>query len=273
MSGPRDRRGAPEPTSGEPTPGAHRRLGFQPVREILRSRPHEVAEVVISRAAGERRRTIESLCARSRVPVRRVAAAELRALLAAEGLAPGAARGFAAFLAPKSRSGSGRGGSSVAAADPQLVVLVEDVQDPRNLGALLRVCEGAGVGRVLIRDRGSAPLSAAVAGTAAGAADWLDVKRIVNSAREIKRLKRDGFWVYGAEAGGEAPWTVDLTGPIVLCIGGEERGLRRRTKGLCDGLLGLPMRGRVESLNLSTAASALLYEAVRQRLVSSQGVA
>ncbi len=237
------------------------RLGFQPVREILRSHPHEVAEVIISRAAGERRLSIESLCARHRVPVRRLAAAELRARLEAEGLVPGSARGFAALRVPK-----GRSGSSVAAADPRLVVLVEDVQDPRNLGALLRVCEGAGVGRVLIRDRGAAPLSAAVAGTAAGAVDWLDVERIVNSAQEIERLKRDGFWVYGADAAGQAPWTVDLSGPIVLCIGGEARGLRRRTKSLCDGLLGLPMRGHVESLNLSTAASALLYEAVRQRL-------
>jgi 23S rRNA (guanosine2251-2'-O)-methyltransferase len=243
------------------------RLGFQPVREILRSHPHEVAEVIISKAAGERRLSIESLCARHRVPVRRLAAAELRARLEAEGLVPGAARGFAALLVRKSRSGS-----SVVAADPQLVVLVEDVQDPRNLGALLRVCEGAGVGRVLIRDRGAAPLSAAVAGTAAGAVDWLDVERIVNSAREIERLKRDGFWVYGADAAGQAPWTVDLSGPIVLCVGGEARGLRRRTRSLCDGLLGLPMRGQVESLNLSTAASALLYEAVRQRLVSPEGL-
>ena len=155
---------------------------------------------------------------------------------------------------------------------PSLVVLVEDVQDPRNLGALLRVCEGAGVGRVLIRDRGAAPLSPAAAGAAAGAVDWLHVERITNSAREIERLKQDGFWVYGADAAGEPPWTVDLSGPVVVCIGGEARGLRRRTRSLCDGLLGLPMRGRVESLNLSTAAAALLYEAVRQRLVSAEGL-
>ena len=119
----------------------------------------------------------------------------------------------------------------------------------------------------------AAPLSAAVAGTAAGAVDWLEVERIVNSGQEIERLKSDGFWVYGADATGEAPWTVDLSGPLVLCIGGEERGLRHRTKSLCDGLLGLPMRGRVESLNLSTAAAALLYEAVRQRLVRPEGLA
>ncbi|MCE2559540.1 MAG: RNA methyltransferase [Acidobacteria bacterium] len=257
MSGQGDRRGV-----SEPAPGVDWRLGFQPVREILRSHPHQVAEVVISRAAGQRRRTIESLCARHRVPVRSVAAAELRTRLEAAGLEPAPTRGFAAVLASGHRDES-----AVAAADSQLVVLVEDVQDPRNLGALLRVCEGAGVGRVLIRDRGAAPVSAAVAQTAAGAVDWLDVERIVNSGQEIERLKSDGFWVYGADGTGDPPWTVDLSGPIVLCIGGEARGLRRRTRGLCDGLLGLPMRGRVESLNLSTAAAALLYEAVRQRLV------
>ena len=256
------------PGSPEPAEAGSWRLGFQPVREILRSHPHQVAEVVISRAAGERRRTIEDLCERHRVSVRSVAAAELVARLAEAGLDRAVARGFAAHLLPR-RSG----GSTVAAVDPELVVLVEDVQDPRNLGALLRVCEGAGVGRVLIRDRGSAPLSAAVAGTAAGAVDWLEVERITNSAQEIERLKKDGFWVYGADATGEAPWTVDLSGPIVLCIGGEARGLRRRTRSLCDGLLGLPMRGRVESLNLSTAAAALLYEAVRQRLVRPEGLA
>lgn len=243
------------------------RLGYQPVREILRSQPHRVAEVLVSRSAGDRRRTIEGLCERHRVPVRNVAAGELRTRLVEAGQDHAAARGFAARLA------DAEGGDSTAAAvDSELVVLVEDVQDPRNLGALLRVCEGAGVGRVLIRDRGAAPLSPAAAGAAAGAVDWLHVERITNSAREIERLKQDGFWVYGADAAGEPPWTVDLSGPVVVCIGGEARGLRRRTRSLCDGLLGLPMRGRVESLNLSTAAAALLYEAVRQRLVSAEGL-
>ncbi len=240
--------------------GGSWRQGFQPVREILRSQPHRVAEVLLSRAAGERRRTIESLCERHRVPVRRVAAAALQERLAEAGQDGTAARGFAACLVDEER-----GRLQLAAVDPDLVVLVEDVQDPRNLGALLRVCEGAGVGRVLIRDRGAAPLSPAAA-AAAGAVDWLNVERITNSAQEIGRLKQGGFWVYGADAAGEPPWTVDLAGPVVLCIGGEARGLRRRTRSLCDCLLGLPMRGRIESLNLSTAAAALLYEAVRQRL-------
>jgi 23S rRNA (guanosine2251-2'-O)-methyltransferase len=91
------------------------------------------------------------------------------------------------------------------------------------------------------------------------------VERIVNAAAELERLKEAGFWIYGADAGGDPPWTADLTGKVVLCLGGEEKGLRALTRKVCDRLLGLPMRGRVGSLNVATAAAALLYEAVRQR--------
>lgn len=157
-----------------------------------------------------------------------------------------------------------------AAGDPDLRVLVEDVQDPRNLGALLRVCEGAGVRQVLVRDRGSAPLGATAAKTSAGAVAHLDIERIPNSAAAIERAQRDGFWVYALDAGGDPPWTIDLTGKVMICVGGEEKGLRERTRKLCDGVIGLPMRGQIESLNLSTAAAAVLYEAVRQRLTKKR---
>ena len=90
----------------------------------------------------------------------------------------------------------------------------------------------------------------------------------VNSGQEIARLKESGFWVYGAAQEGVPPWTVDLSGKVALCLGGEEKGLRQHTRELCDGLLGLPMRGRVGSLNVATAAAALLYEAVRQRMAA-----
>jgi 23S rRNA (guanosine2251-2'-O)-methyltransferase len=155
--------------------------------------------------------------------------------------------------------------------DPELVVLLEDVQDPRNLGALLRVCEGAGVGRVLIRDRGSAPLSPIVAKTAAGASEWLAIERIANTAIEVERLKEDGYWIYGTDPEGEAPWALPLTGKVVLCFGGEEKGLRARTRQICDRMIGLPMRGRVGSLNIATAAAAVLYETLRQRTLPEGG--
>jgi len=229
--------------------------GFHPVREALRHRPLEVERVLVSAVrTGRRREEVEDLCRRHHVPCEIVPERVL-----AERAGP-AHNGMAAVVREAPAAAA-----AAPAGDPGLVVLLEDVQDPRNLGALLRVCEGAGVGRVLIRDRGSAPVSPTVAKTSAGASEWLEIERIPNSGAAIERLKDAGFWVYGTDAGGEPPWSIDLTGPVVLCLGGEEKGLRARTRQLCDRTVGLPMRGRVGSLNIATAAAAILYEALRQR--------
>jgi 23S rRNA (guanosine2251-2'-O)-methyltransferase len=233
--------------------------GFHPVREALRHRPREISRVWVAQTRqGRRRHELEELARRRGIRLEVVPVARL------DELAPGVHNGFAAEVS---------GGPEVVppAADPELIVLVEDVQDPRNLGALLRVCEGAGVGKVLIRDRGSAPVSPTVTRTSAGAAEWLAIERVTNTARAVEELKEAGFWVYGAAAEGQPPWDVDLSGKLMLCFGGEEKGLRRRSREICDGLVGLPMRGRVGSLNLATAAAAVLYEAVRQRELASRG--
>lgn len=228
-------------------------FGFHPVREALRHRPHEVTSVLVAASRGGRRRDeIAELCARHGVPVRNVTAREIA------GAPEAVHNGFAADLRETSAPSALRG-------DETFLVLVEDVQDPRNLGALMRVCEGAGVGRLLVRDRGSAPLTPAVAKTSAGASEWLPLERISSAAQALERLKREGYWVYGAAAGGDPPWEIDLSGKIVICLGGEERGLRQHTREVCDQLIGLPMRGQVASLNLATAAAAILYDAVRQR--------
>jgi 23S rRNA (guanosine2251-2'-O)-methyltransferase len=233
-----------------------RLFGFHPVREALRSRPHEVERVLIARRRDDpRRRELQELCRRHHVELREVEPAELGGSVEVH-------NGVAADLAMKVAARQGGG-------DLELVVLLEDVQDPRNLGAILRVCEGAGVGRVLIRDRGAAPMSPLVEKASAGASSWLAVERVVNSGNTIQELKQDGYWVYGAAAEGVPPWQIDLKGKVVLCLGGEASGLRHRTRELCDGLVGLPMRGRVESLNVATAAAALLYDAVRQRTSGS----
>jgi len=229
--------------------------GYHPVREALRHRPHEVARVLVSAArAGKRREEIQDACQRHRVPFLVVPERALAEIAGA------AHNGMAAEV---------RAGAAVpetaAGADPGLIVMLEDVQDPRNLGALLRVCEGAGAGRVLIRDRGSAPVSPTVAKTSEGGTEGLQIERITNTANEIERFKAAGFWVYGTDPEGDPPWEVDLSGQVVLCFGGEEKGLRARTRQLCDRMIGLPMRGRVGSLNIATSAAAVLYEAVRQR--------
>jgi 23S rRNA (guanosine2251-2'-O)-methyltransferase len=268
--------------------------GYHPIREALRHRPHQLARVLVSAVRqGRRRQEIEDLCRRHRIPIEVVPE---RALAAVAGPAH---NGMAAELRQGGEKGVGEpreGGPRVggmgagevgfgelgreaaeaasevrAAADPGLVVLLEDVQDPRNLGAVLRVCEGAGVGQVLIRDRGSAPITPAVAKTAAGASEWLPIERITNSAATLEALKKAGFWAYGSDPAGQPPWELDLAGKVVLCFGGEEKGLRARTRSLCDATIGLPMRGRLASLNIATAAAAILYEALRQRLQAPAG--
>ncbi|HEY9421734.1 MAG TPA: RNA methyltransferase [Thermoanaerobaculia bacterium] len=227
--------------------------GYHPVREALRHRPHEVVRVLVSAArTGRRREEIEEACRRHRVPFQVVPERTLSEIAGA------AHNGMAAEVRAEASAPEAGG-------DPELVVLLEDVQDPRNLGAVLRVCEGAGVGRVLIRDRGSSPVSPTVTKTSAGATEWLAVERITNSGMEIERLKEEGYWVYGTDPEGDPPWEVDLSGKVVLCFGGEEKGLRARTRQLCDRMIGLPMRGQVGSLNIATSAAAVLYDAVRQR--------
>ena len=233
--------------------------GYHPVREALRHRPHEVARVLVSAArAGRRREEIAEACRRHRVPFEVVPERALAEIAgpAHNGMAAETRAAAATAVSPQ---------APASGADLDLAVLLEDVQDPRNLGALLRVCEGAGAGRVLIRDRGSAPVSPTVAKTSAGATEWLEIERITNTANEIERLKAAGFWVYGTDPEGDPPWEVDLSGQVALCFGGEEKGLRARTRQLCDRMIGLPMRGRVGSLNIATSAAAVLYEAVRQR--------
>jgi 23S rRNA (guanosine2251-2'-O)-methyltransferase len=227
--------------------------GYHPVREALRHRPQEVLRVFVSsNRTGKRRDEVEDLCRRHHVALEIIPEKVL-----SERAGP-AHNGMAAEVRESTAA-------PAAAGDPELVVLLEDVQDPRNLGAVLRVCEGAGVGRVLIRDRGSAPVSPTVSKTAAGATEWLEIGRITNTAAEVERLKKQGYWVYGTDADGEPPWDIDLTGKVLILLGGEEKGLRARTRQICDRMIGLPMRGRVGSLNISTATAAILYEAVRQR--------
>jgi 23S rRNA (guanosine2251-2'-O)-methyltransferase len=245
--------------------------GYHPVREILRSRPQAVEKLLVAARPGKRRSEIEALCRRHRIAVEHVSRERLDQLTQSA-----SHNGFVAVrdevvrdeaIRDEAVQDGAAGGASRG--DPDLLVLLEDVQDPRNLGALLRVCEAAGVGRVMIRDRGSAPLTATVVKASAGAAEWLSVERVVNSANCIATLKDEGYWVYGSDAGGDPPWEIDLTGKVVLCFGGEEAGLRARTRQLCDRLAGLPMRGRVASLNVATASAALLYEALRQRSLAA----
>ncbi len=147
-----------------------------------------------------------------------------------------------------------------------LIVALDQVQDPRNLGAVCRSAEAAGAVGVVIPERRAAMVTPVACKTSAGAVEHLEVAHVRNLADWMAAAQEAGFWVWGADADGpQPPWGVDLTGPTVIVLGGEGKGLRPRVAASCDGLIALPSLGRVESLNVSAAATALLFESVRQR--------
>lgn len=147
-----------------------------------------------------------------------------------------------------------------------LLVALDQVQDPRNLGAVCRSAEFAGAAGVIVPERRSASVTPVVCKTSAGAVEHLEVAHVRNLADWLAEAKDAGFWIWGADADAEqVPWSTDLTGSTVIVLGGEGKGLRPRVAAACDGLVALPRGGRVESLNVSAAATALLFEALRQR--------
>lgn len=147
-----------------------------------------------------------------------------------------------------------------------LLIALDQIQDPRNLGAVCRSAEFAGAAGVVIPDRRSAEITAVVCKTSAGAVEHLRIARTGNLAEWLTAAKDAGFWIWGADADAkQSPWDVDLKGPTVLVLGGEGKGIRPRVAKSCDGLVALPGSGEVDSLNVSAAATALLFEAVRQR--------
>jgi len=147
-----------------------------------------------------------------------------------------------------------------------LLVALDQVQDPRNLGAACRSAELAGAAGVILPERRSAEITAVACKASAGAVEHLEIARVRNLADWLAAAKEAGFWLWGADAGApQAPWAVDLTGPTVIVLGGEGKGIRPRVAAACDGLVALPRGGRIDSLNVSAAATALLFEAVRQR--------
>jgi 23S rRNA (guanosine2251-2'-O)-methyltransferase len=152
------------------------------------------------------------------------------------------------------------------ARDPALIVLLDGVEDPRNLGAVLRTAEAAGTDGVLLPERHSAGLSETVSRASAGGLEHVKVARIGNVSQAIEMLKARGLWIVGFDAAGTERWdAVDYRRPVVLILGGEGRGMRRLVRERCDHLVSLPMFGQVGSLNVSVAAGIALYEVIRQR--------
>ncbi len=227
--------------------------GVRPVIEALKSgrrRVHEVLDATdgkeVSAEAAARGARVQ------RVPKGRV-----------EELAPGAAhQGMVARVEAYPYSGLGE----ILAAPEPLVLVLDGVTDPRNLGAVLRVADGAGASGVVIPKDRSVGVTAAAVKASAGASEHVRVARETNLRRAVDALKKAGLWVYAAEGGGDTPYTkLDLAGPVAFVLGSEGRGIRRLVREGCDGVVSVPMRGAVSSLNVSVAAAVLAFEARRQR--------
>ena len=146
------------------------------------------------------------------------------------------------------------------------VVVCDGLEDPRNLGAVIRCAECAGAHGVVIPKHRSAGLTAAADKASAGAAEHMLIARVPNLSAALDQMKKEGLWIYGAEAGGGSPlWKTDMKGPICLVIGSEGYGMSRLVRERCDFVMDIPLLGKVNSLNASAAAAVLLYEIVRQR--------
>lgn len=146
------------------------------------------------------------------------------------------------------------------------IVICDEIEDPHNLGAIIRTCETAGVDGIIIPKRRSATLNATVRKTSAGAVSYVPVARVSNLATTIDFLKDNNIWIYGTDATGTNYTDTDLTGGIAIVIGSEGFGMGKLIKDKCDFLLSLPMCGKVNSLNASVAGGIFIYEALRQRL-------
>jgi 23S rRNA (guanosine2251-2'-O)-methyltransferase len=226
--------------------------GIRPVVETLGSGRRKVFEVLdavgneeVAKAAGTREIEVEQV-SRQRVDE-----------LARGGLH----QGVAARVEPYPYSGL----EEILASPEPLVLVLDGVTDPRNLGAVLRVADGAGASGIVVpRDR-AAGVTAAAVKASAGASEHVRVARETNLRRAIEGMKDAGLWVYAAEAGGTPYTELDLAGPVGLVFGSEGRGVRRLVREACDGTVSIPMLGAVGSLNVSVASAVLLYEVRRRR--------
>jgi 23S rRNA (guanosine2251-2'-O)-methyltransferase len=157
-------------------------------------------------------------------------------------------------------------GELAAGSERPLLVCLDQVTDPHNLGAVCRSAEGAGAHGLVVPAHGAATITPVVARASAGAVEHLRVAVVPNLARYLAEVKSDRLWVYGAAGDAETTmWDADLSGGIAFVLGAEGRGLRPLVRRTCDALVSIPLRGRLESLNVSVAAGVLLYEAARQR--------
>lgn len=233
--------------------------GFHAIEERIKSGKQYGA--ILLAKAGPRARDILSLAAEYKIPVNRIGTHDL------DQYAPDH-RGIALEVADIA------GGVEISLAEftaglgdrkDALAVILDEITDPHNYGAILRSCDQFGADLVVTRNRRSAKNAEIISKTSAGAVDWVPTAEVANLPRAIEDLKDAGFWIYGADMAGKAAYDMDLQGRVALILGSEGEGISRLLRDRCDGMIGIPSQGRIDSLNVSVAAGVLLYEVVRQR--------
>ncbi len=231
-------------------------MGVNPVREALRA-GRALDKVLIAKgAASPRIQEIIELCRAASVPVR----FEPRESLDRAASSP-AHQGVIAFGAVHSYRELNE-----VAEGAKLLVILDGVEDPHNLGAIIRTAHAAGADAIVLPERRSAPLTETVAKAAAGAIEHLPVARITNVSQALEKLKREGFWIYGVDERGAALYDeVEYNVPSVMVLGGEGKGLHQIVQKHCDVLVRIPMAGAVSSLNVSVAAGVVLFEWRRRK--------
>jgi 23S rRNA (guanosine2251-2'-O)-methyltransferase len=230
---------------------------INPLLEILRTSPQRLNKIYLQKEGGRRPvGEIVSLARTHHVPYLFVPKQAL------DNLSPHH-QGVVALVASKEFVSLGE---ILSAAQVPFLVLLDEIEDPQNLGAILRSAEGAGADGIVLPERRSAGLTEVVAQVSAGALEHLKVARVPNLAQTMDELKERGLWLVGAEGGsGEYFYEFDYTQPVGLVFGSEGKGLRPLIRKRCDKVLSIPLRGKVNSLNVAAAAAVFLFEVARQR--------
>jgi 23S rRNA (guanosine2251-2'-O)-methyltransferase len=230
---------------------------LHPIEEALRARPREIEWVLFDSERKDRRiNDLKRLCRSAQVPIR-YGRPDALARAGGPRHQGAVARLAASEYLPEAEAEAGDRGT-------RFLLVLDEIQDPQNLGAILRVAEAVGA-RIAVPERGSAPLSESVARSSAGAVERVPISRVGNLRRFLDHLKNQGFQVVGLDPQGQDLYGLDLTGDLALVLGAEGKGIRRLVREGCDALARLPMRGEVASLNVAAACSAAAFEAVRQR--------
>ena len=228
--------------------------GRQPVREVVRAGKRQVLELLVTERALAAEPWLRE------VPGLRLQVAPERRLNEAAGTAQH--QGVVAFCEPYRYADA----HELATGESPLVVCLDQVTDPHNLGAVVRSAEGAGASGIVITERNAARVTPAVCKASAGAVEHLPVAVVVNLARYLEEIKGPRLWVWAADGGAATPvWSADFATGVALVFGAEGRGLRPGVRRACDDAFSVPLAGNVESLNVSVAAGVSLFEAARQR--------